>query len=83
MPFGLSGAPASFQRLMNKLFCDVSFVTTYLDDILIHSKTQAEHVGHLAVVLSRLKDAGLTLRGHAQVQDRSNKGALSGTCFYN
>eukprot|EP00731_Ephydatia_muelleri_P003091 Em0001g3091a len=60
MPFGLSGAPASFQRLMNKLFCDVSFV----DDILIHSKTQAEHVGHLAVVLSRLKDAGLTLRGH-------------------
>ena len=64
MPFGLSGAPASFQRLMNKLFRDVSFVTTYLDDILIHSKTQAEHVGHLAVVLSRLKDAGLTLRGH-------------------
>ncbi|KAL5500108.1 hypothetical protein EMCRGX_G011611 [Ephydatia muelleri] len=64
MPFGLSGAPASFQCLMNKLFRDVSFVTTYLDDILIHSKTQAEHVGHLAVVLSRLKDAGLTLRGH-------------------
>eukprot|EP00731_Ephydatia_muelleri_P034967 Em0088g19a len=64
MPFGLSGAPASFQCLMNKLFRDVSFVTTYLDDILIHSKTQAEHVGHLAVVLNRLKDAGLTLRGH-------------------
>ena len=64
MPFGLSGAPPSFQRLMNKLFRDVSFVTTYLDDILIHSKTQAEHVGHLAVVLSRLKDAGLTLRRH-------------------
>ena len=42
----------------------MSFVTTYLDDILIHSKTEAEHVGHLAVVLSRLKDAGLTLRGH-------------------
>ena len=34
MPFGLSGAPASFQRLMDTILRDLSFVTTYLDDFL-------------------------------------------------
>ena len=63
MPFGLSGAPASFQRLMNQLFRDVSFVNTYIDDILIHSRTKVEHISHLEIVFRRLKDAGLTLRG--------------------
>lgn len=63
MPFGLSGAPASFQRLMKKLFRDVSFVTTYLDDTLVRSRTQREHISHLEVVLCRLRNAGLTLRG--------------------
>ena len=37
MPFGLSGAPASFQRLMDKICRDLPFTTTYLDDLLIHS----------------------------------------------
>ena len=62
MPFWLSGAPASFQ-LMNKLFRDVSFVTTYLDDIRVHSRTQMERTSHLEVVLCRLRNAELTLRG--------------------
>ena len=39
MPFGLSGAPGSFQRLMDMLFHDFSFVTTYLDGVLVHHKT--------------------------------------------
>ena len=38
MPFGLSGAPASFQRLMDKICRDLPFTTTYLDDLLIHSQ---------------------------------------------
>ena len=37
MPFGLTGAPGSFQRLMNKVFRGLTFVTTYIDDVLIHS----------------------------------------------
>ena len=62
MPFELSGAPSSFQRLMDKILHGLSFVTIYLDDILIHSKDEQEHTGHLEIVF-RLLNAGLTLRG--------------------
>eukprot|EP00731_Ephydatia_muelleri_P002618 Em0001g2618a len=63
MPFGLTGAPRSFQRLMDKVLRGLNFVTTYLDDVLVHSKSKDEHIKHLNVVFSRLKNAGLTLRG--------------------
>ena len=63
MPFGLSGAPASFQRLMDKICRGLPFTTTYLDDVLVHSATVQEHVKHLRVVFERLSAAGLTLRG--------------------
>ena len=64
MPFGLSGAPASFQRLINMICCDLSFVTTYLDDLLVHSKDIHEHVKHLEILFQRMHDAGLTFRGN-------------------
>lgn len=63
MPFGLSGAPASFQRLMDTILRDLPFVTTYLDDVLIHSASIEEHERHLKIVFDRLQSAGLTLRG--------------------
>eukprot|EP00731_Ephydatia_muelleri_P024924 Em0017g7a len=63
MPFGLTGAPGSFQRLMDKVLHGLNFVTTYLDDVLVHSKSKDEHIKHLNVVFSRLKNGGLTLRG--------------------
>ena len=63
MPFGLSGAPSSFQRLMNTICSDLPFVTTYLDDLLVHSKTTNEHVKHLALLFQRMSTAGLTFRG--------------------
>ena len=63
MPFGLSGAPGSFQRLMDMLFRDFSFVTTYLDDVLVHSRTVAEHKEHLRAMFDKLESAGLTLNG--------------------
>ena len=63
MPFGLTGAPSSFQRLMDKLFRDMPFVTTYIDDVLIHSATEELHQQHLRAAFQRLKEAGLTLRG--------------------
>ena len=63
MPFGLSNAPGSFQRLMDKVCRGFPFVTTYLDDVLIHSVTIEQHKMHLCAVFQRLQQAGLTLRG--------------------
>ena len=37
IPFGLSGAPASFQHLMDTILRDLPFITTYQDNVLIHS----------------------------------------------
>ena len=52
MPFGLCNAPATFQRLMNLTFADMinQFVTVYLDDNLVYSETEEEHLAHLRKV---------------------------------
>jgi len=63
MPFGLTGAPSSFQRLMNQLLRDLPFVTVYIDDILVHSANQRQHAQHLQQVFDHLSEANLTLRG--------------------
>ena len=56
MPFGLSNAPATFQRTMNNLFDDIrAYVGAYMDDIIVFSKTLEEHVLHVTEVLSRLE----------------------------
>ncbi|GKA60998.1 putative reverse transcriptase domain-containing protein, partial [Tanacetum coccineum] len=53
MPFGLINAPAVFMDLMNRGVCRPyldKFVIVFIDDILIYSKTQKEHVEHLREV---------------------------------
>jgi transposase InsO family protein len=63
MPFGLTGAPATFQRLMNRVMSDFlfNFLLVYLDDLLIFSRTFEDHLQHLDRVLQRLGDTGLKL----------------------
>lgn len=62
LPFGLHGAPATFQRLMDQVLRDFSsFAAAYLDDIVIYSSSWEEHMGHLQAVLVRLQAAGLTV----------------------
>ena len=63
MPFGLTGAPSSFQRLMDTVLRGLPFVTIYLDDILVHSPDEEIHRSHLRQVFDRLRAAGLVLRG--------------------
>ncbi|XP_022040067.1 uncharacterized protein LOC110942599, partial [Helianthus annuus] len=56
MPFGLTNAPAAFMDLMNRVckpYLD-KFVIVFIDDILIYSKSQADHEKHLRCILKLL-----------------------------
>ena len=57
MPFGLCNAPAYFVDLMNRVFRGVlnKFVLVFIDDMLIFSKSKAEHEKHLEQVLEILR----------------------------
>ena len=54
MPFGLTSAPSTFQRIMNNIFFDLldKGVLVYLDDILVYSRTVSEHIRLLDEVFS-------------------------------
>jgi hypothetical protein len=58
MSFGLTNAPTYFMYLMNLVFMNEldKFVVVFIDDILIYSKSEAEHAKHLRIVLQRLRD---------------------------
>ena len=62
MPFGLCNAPATFQRVMQKVLAGLSeFCSVYIDDILVFSSSIEEHVEHLKQIFKRLQRAGLML----------------------
>ncbi|XP_060191040.1 uncharacterized mitochondrial protein AtMg00860-like [Lycium barbarum] len=64
MPFGLTNAPATFCNLMNNVLFEYldDFVLVYLDDIVIYSCSLEEHVSHLKMVLSRLREYKLYVK---------------------
>lgn len=63
MPFGLVGAPAVFQRMMNALFSDASgHVAAYMDDIVIYSDSWNDHLQHLEATLNTIEQAGLKMK---------------------
>ena len=62
LPFGVSAAPAIFQRTIEGILRGIPRVCIYLDDILITGATEREHLETLDTVLTRLQEAGLRLR---------------------
>jgi len=58
MSFGLTNAPAYFMYLMNSVFMPEldKFVVLFIDDILVYSENEQDHVEHLRVMLTRLRE---------------------------
>lgn len=63
MPQGITNAPSTFQRLMEKCMGDIHLreVLVFLDDIIVFSQTLEEHEARLTKVLDRLRENGLKL----------------------
>ena len=69
MPFGLQDAPATFQRLMDRLIDGMEDHSgSYIDDLVIYSETWEEHLQHVRAVLTRLREANLTAKATLEQQ---------------
>ena len=62
LSFGFCNAPSTFQRAMDKIFHGLDFVVIYLDDIIIASKSEQEHIEHMQEVFRRLNEHNIKLR---------------------
>ena len=59
MPFGLSPAPEVFHRMVGDVIQGIPGVVHFIDDVLIHASTHAEHDERLKEVLTKLKEAAV------------------------
>ena len=62
LPFGVSSAPAIFQRIMEGILKGIPGVSIYLDDILITGKSEEQHLANLEQVLKQLEVSGMRLK---------------------
>ncbi|KAJ8522207.1 hypothetical protein ON010_g17725 [Phytophthora cinnamomi] len=61
LPMGISTAPDEYQSCMERILGDLPFVIVYLDDVLIFSENETEHLEHLRIVFERLRQYDVTL----------------------
>lgn len=61
MPFGMRNSASTFQRFLDSILRDLPYVFAYIDDILVASKTPAEHEEHLRQLFRRLSKHGIQL----------------------
>ena len=64
MPFGLKNAPATFQRMMDKILMKYlhTFSFVYMDNIVIFSKSLQEHLQHIKLIFDELREHGLKIQ---------------------
>ena len=64
MPYGLCNTPATFQRLMQNCLGkpNLTYVLIYLDDVIVYSHTEEEHLTRLRAVFERFRESGLKLK---------------------
>ena len=62
LQFGVHSAVGIFQRAMENVLKDILNRAVYIDDLIITSPTEAEHLRVLETVLKRLENAGLKLK---------------------
>ena len=64
IPFGITNAPATFQRLMELRLSDLhlNWCIIYLDDVIVFLKTPEEHIARLEAVFKKISDASLKLK---------------------
>lgn len=61
LSFGLRNAAQTFQRFMDEVLRGLEFCYAYIDDILVASSSEAEHLQHLEVLFQRRKDYGVVI----------------------
>ncbi len=62
MPFGLKNSGETIQRMIDNILTNTENVKCYVDDDVVHSATQEEHIAYLCKAMSLLKKHGLPLR---------------------
>ena len=63
MPFGLQGAPSTFQRMMDTLIRGMEgYASAYIDDVAVYSSCWREHIDHLRNLFLRLRRANLKVK---------------------
>ncbi|GKV39784.1 hypothetical protein SLEP1_g47502 [Rubroshorea leprosula] len=63
MPFGLKNVGATYQRAMNAIFHDMigRFMEIYIDDVVVKSIEDEEHLEHLRKAFERMRHHGLKM----------------------
>ena len=61
MPFGMKNAPATFQRMVNKLVRDIDGCEGYIDDVVIYSDNWSDHIHQIKRFFQIMREAKLTI----------------------
>lgn len=67
MPFGLRNAAQTFQRFIDEVLRGLDFCFPYIDDVLVASESEEQHMDHLRIIFNRLKQYSLVLNTNKSV----------------